>query len=146
MILIYEAPIVDQTTESQPFEHTTVLNTSSTTTCLKNSDSEPPPHAATASGGSGCYSDDGPTLESPVKTYTTTSATMSRATLIITSRSESKRKWLRPPIEVIDFIIHEPTSQCRRNFTATRIAPILPRLWSRDTHIVIYLDGVNHLH
>lgn len=105
-----------------------------------------PPLAAPASGGSGYYSNDRPTLESPIKTYTTTFETMSRETLIITSRSNLKRKWLKPPVEVVDFTIHVPTSQRRRAFTAAWIAHILPRLCSWDTHIVIYMGGVDHLH
>ncbi|KAH0982873.1 hypothetical protein GBA52_010050 [Prunus armeniaca] len=62
--------------------------------------------------------------------------------VLITRLRWSIKRWNLNPSSTPPF----STPQCRRNFTATRIAPILPRLWSRDTHIVIYMDGVNHLH
>ncbi|KAH0992178.1 hypothetical protein GBA52_003661 [Prunus armeniaca] len=50
---------------------------------------------------------------------------LSRATLILTSSSDSNRKWLKPTVEVVDFTSHEPTSERRHAFAAARITPIL---------------------
>lgn len=104
-----------------------------------------PPRAATSGGGPGYYSGDRPTLESPVKTYTKMFVILSRTTLILTSRSDSKCKWLKLPVEVVDFTIDEPTSQVHRAFISSLIASILLRLCSQSITLSIWMGGVDRM-
>ncbi|KAL6279843.1 hypothetical protein ACE6H2_016724 [Prunus campanulata] len=71
---------------------------------------------------------------------------LSRTTLILTSRSNSKYKWLKPPVEVAHFTVDEPTSQRRRAFTVPPMTPILLGLCSQDSRLSIWVGGVDHLH
>lgn len=101
------------------------------------------PRDATSGGGSGHYSIDRPTLESLVKTYTKMFVTLSKTTLILTSRSYSKRKWLKPLVELVDFTNDEPMSRHHRSFISYLMDSILLGLCSWGNKLSIWV-GVDH--
>ncbi|CAL2230050.1 unnamed protein product [Prunus armeniaca] len=92
---------------------------------------------ATSGGGPGYYSGDRPTLESPIKTYSKMFVILSGTTLILISRSNSNCKWLKPPVEVVDFTIDELTSQLHRAFISSPMASIVLGLCSRSIRLLI---------